>query len=119
MKLLVDEMWPPRLAEQLRLRGHDVAAVADRGELVRQPDAVIFAAAQSERRALFTENVADFLPLADAALREGRTFSGLVLTADARFPRGHPRTLGRTVRALDALLTAHSSGSMDRITWLQ
>lgn len=118
MKLLVDEMWPARLAEQLRTRGHDVVAVAERPELVRQPDAVIFEAAQSERRAVLTENIADFRPLADTALRQGRDFGGLVLTTDSKFPRGHPRTLGRAVRALDAFLTARPDGPSNRIAWL-
>ena len=120
MRLLVDEMWPARLAEQLRGRDHDVVAVAERADLVHQPDPTVFLAAQEERRAIFTENVPDFRPLADACLREGTRFHGLVFTTNMSFPRGHARTLGRAVRALDALLSTHPrvDGLLSRVTWL-
>lgn len=53
-------MWTPDIAVQLRRRGHNVVAVAERPDLRGQPDALIFAAAQSEERAVVTENVADY-----------------------------------------------------------
>ncbi len=34
MKLLLDEMYPRRLAEQLRAEGHDVVAVVELPDLV-------------------------------------------------------------------------------------
>ena len=57
MKLLLDEMWPHDLADQLRRRGHYVVAVTERPHLRGQSDAFIFAAAQAEERVIVTENV--------------------------------------------------------------
>lgn len=120
MRLLIDEMWPARLADQLRRRGHDVGAVAERDELRQRPDEIVFETALAQRRAIFTENVPDFRLLAEACLRESRDFYGLILTTDSTFPRGHPRTLGRVVRALETLLTAHPRGDglANRVVWL-
>lgn len=105
MKLLIDEMWPPEVATQLRRRGHDVVAVSERPELRGQPDAAIFATAQAEGRAIVTENVVDYRPLAAYELQVGRPHSGLVFTSNRRYPRGDPRTVGRLVSALDLLLS--------------
>lgn len=106
MRLLIDEMWPPAVAVQLRRRWHDVVAVAERPELKGMPDPALFAVAQAEGRAVVTENVPDFRPLAAAALAQGQAHAGLVLTGNARYPRHDPRTSGRLVTALEALLAS-------------
>jgi hypothetical protein len=98
-------MWSAGLALQLRQRGHDVVAVAERPGLRGQPDAAIFAAAQAEGRAIVTENVVDYRPLATYALQRGGAHCGLVLTTNRRFPRHDLQTAGRLVNALDALLS--------------
>ncbi len=105
MKLLLDEMWSPEIAIQLQRRGHDVAAVTQQPELRGQSDHVIFATAQRERRAIVTENVADYRPLAASELQQGRSHGGLIFTGNQRFPRHDPRTAGRMVTALDELLS--------------
>lgn len=105
MKLLLDEMWPPEIAVQFRRRGHDVVAVAERPELRGQPDAVIFAMAQAEARAILTENVADYRPLAASELQQGRSHAGLIFTSNRRFPRHDPRTARRMVTALNEVLS--------------
>ena len=48
MKLLVDQMWPAVLAEQLRRRGHDVIAVLEREDLLHTEDDAVFEAARRE-----------------------------------------------------------------------
>jgi hypothetical protein len=105
MKLFLDEMWSPEIAVQLRRRGYDVAAVQEREELIGQPDTVVFAAAQAEGRAIVTENVGDFRQLATEVLQRGGSYRGLVFTTNRRFPRHDPRTLGRMVVVLEALLS--------------
>ena len=107
MRLLIDEMYPPAIAEQLRERGHDVVAVTEQAELRSFSDIALFALAQQEGRPVVTENIADFVPIADAADQRGETHYGLVLVDPAKYPRGAGRTVGRLVRALDELLTAH------------
>ncbi len=98
-------MWPPGIAIPLRHRGHDVEAVAERPELRGQPDPVVFDIAQTEGRAVVTENVIDYRPLAAVAISRGGSHCGLILTSNRRFPRHDPRTAGRLVTALHELLS--------------
>lgn len=105
MKLLLDEMWSPVVAIQLRARGHDVVAVVERPELRGEPDAAIFAIAQAEGRAIVTEDVADYALLATHELQLGHSHVGLLFTSDRHFPRYDGRTAGRLVTALDELLS--------------
>ena len=105
MRLLLDEMWPPAIARALRERGHDAVAVAERPDLRGQPDEVIFSEALAESRAIVTENVVDYRPLASAALRAGRDSPTLIFTSNRAHPRASRRTAGRLVMALDTLLT--------------
>lgn len=107
MKLLLDEMYPPAVAEQLRARGHDVVSVHDPDyrRLEGAPDEEIFAAALVEERALVTENVPDFRRLEADALARGEAHATLVFTSNRQFPRGERGTIGRLVEALDELLT--------------
>jgi hypothetical protein len=120
VKLLVDQMWPAALAEQLRRRGHDVVAVLERADLVHAADDVVFEAARLEERAVVTENVSDYLPLATESLGRSENFFGLVLTSDRSYPRGHPRTLGSAVLALDRYMAEHPQDDSlrNRIDWL-
>jgi len=110
VKLLLDEMYPPAVAEQLRTRDHDVVSVHDPEYhyLEGAPDDEIFAAALAHQRALVTENVPDFRRLESDALARGEKHTTLVFTTNRQFPRGEPGTLGRLVEALDALLTGPS-----------
>lgn len=106
MRLLLDEMYSPALAVELRARGHDVVSVHDPGHgvVAGAPDADVLASAQREERALVTENIRDYRPLETGMLADGSHHAGLVYTSNRPFPRGDPRTLGRLVRALDVLL---------------
>lgn len=115
MKLLLDEMWTAAIAESLRQRGHDVIAIVELGGLRGQADAAVFAYAREEQRAIVTENVADFRALALEALTTGRGHCGIVFTSGRTFPRGDPRTPGRMVRALEALL--EMALSQDSLEW--
>jgi hypothetical protein len=98
-------MWSPAIAEQLRKRGFDAQAVAERPELRGLPDEILFAIAQAEWRAIVTENVSDYRPLASQTLQEGRSHAGVIFTLYRVFPRGDARTAGRLVQALDELLS--------------
>jgi hypothetical protein len=117
VKLLLDEMWPPDVALQLRRRGHDVVAIAERAELRGQPDEQIFSVAQAEGRAIVTENVVDFRPLAARELQRGRSHAGVIFTSNRGFPRHDARVIGRLVTALDELL-ARVTDSTSLEHWL-
>lgn len=106
MKLILDEMYPPAVAEQLRACGHDVVSVHDPEHryLEGAPDEEVFAAALAEERALVTENVPDFRRLEADALARGEAHATLVFTSNRQFPRGERGTIGRLVEALHVLL---------------
>ena len=113
MRLLLDEMYPATLAEQLRARGHDVVSThdADYHHLEGVPDADVFAAAIVDGRALVTENVADFRRLETDALGRDAPCPRLIFTTNRQFPRGQAATVGRLVLALDAALAEPRAGS--------
>ncbi len=99
-------MYPATLAEQLRARGHDVVSMHDPDyrRLEDARDEEVFAAAVAETRVLVTENVPDYRRLEAAALARNEPVATLVFTTNRQFPRGNPATIGRLVRALDALI---------------
>lgn len=60
MRLLLDEMFPATIAGRLRVEhGHDVSGASERDDLRGLADTDLFAASQSEERAIVTENVRD------------------------------------------------------------
>lgn len=106
MRLLLDEMYAPRIAEQLRARGRDVASVHDLEyrTLEGAPDEEVWAAALAADRVLVTENVQDFRRIETDALARGQPAARLIFTTDRQFPRGDPATIGQLVTSLDALI---------------
>jgi hypothetical protein len=81
-RLLLDEMYPPLLADILRDKGHDVRAVAASVELAGADDATVLDAAAADDRCLLTENVRDF-----AVLARYTTHAGLLFANSRRWPR--------------------------------
>jgi hypothetical protein len=107
VKLLLDEMYPPTIAEQLRDRNHDAEGVTERAGLRARSDADLFALAQQEQRTVVTENIDDFSVIAGGYDQRSQTHFGLVLVPHGSFPRSSPATIGRMVTALDRLLEEH------------
>lgn len=103
MKLLLDEMYSPEIAEQLRALGHDAVSAQERPELKSAPDPDIFRLTQLEQRVIVTNNHRHFAPLANAALQPGEAFHGIVFTADRTLPP-NKRTIPVMVDLLDDLL---------------
>jgi hypothetical protein len=68
----------------LRQHGLDVEAVADRPDLVGRSDAFVFEVACSEGRAVVTNNIKDFRPIAARWLAQGRVHAGLILLPSSR-----------------------------------
>ena len=104
-RLLLDEMFSPAIAAELRDRGHDGIAVADRPDLRAKSDEEIFAWASAERRWLLTENVKDFRPIMLRALPGGPPGCGLLFTSSRAFPRSR-KNPGPVINALHAWLAA-------------
>jgi Domain of unknown function (DUF5615) len=100
VKALLDEQLSPQIATLLRRDGLDVDAVADRPGLAGRSDRFIFEVACSEGRAVITNNIKDFRPLAAQWLAEGRVHSGLILVPSAR-----TRTRDANVMLADRIAT--------------
>jgi uncharacterized protein with PIN domain len=114
LKLLVDEMYPSFIARELRTRGHDVVSVHE-SPGSGTSDEQVLAHARSDGRAVVTENVRDYRPLAEALLAVGDSHGGLVFTTEKRWPRTAP---GALITALDALLASTSEQPVDAELWL-
>lgn len=117
MKLLLDGMWTPLLAEQLQAQGYDVEAVAARQDLRKARDPFVLAVATIEGRVVVTENIPDFRRLGTDAIRRGDGHAGLVFTLPGRYPRAGGDGLGRLRDALERLLVADVDLS-NRELWL-
>ncbi|SDM17441.1 hypothetical protein SAMN05660642_01742 [Geodermatophilus siccatus] len=118
MRLLLDEMYPRRLAEQLRAEGHDVVAVVELPDLVGREDAEVARWAREHGRVVVTENVVDYAPL------DVDEHAGLLLVNARRWPRT-PSGLPRLLTAPCSWLEARAGGddSSERgtglVQWLQ
>lgn len=116
MRALLDEHLSPQIAGLLRQRGYDVDAVVDRPDLVGRSDRIILEAASSELRAVVTNNVKDFRPLASEWLAHGRIHAGLIL-----LPATHTRTrtaVAALTNALERVLHEHPDGLAGSERWI-
>ena len=105
MRLLLDEHLSPKIAHELRARGHDVIAVGERDDLRGRSDWVHFASLPDQQRVIVTRDNRDFRPLLAQALRSGAETYGLVCIP-RRFSLSR-KAIGPLVRALEALLREH------------
>jgi predicted nuclease of predicted toxin-antitoxin system len=116
VRALLDEQLSPQIAMLLRQAGHDVLAVADRDDLPGRSDRIVFEIASSEGRALVTNNIKDFRPLAAEWLAKGRMHPGLILLPSAR-----TRTRAAVpalAAAVEAILRAHPDGIAGGERWV-
>jgi len=100
----------------LRQAGYDVIAVAERDDLVGRSDRAIFEIANSEQRALVTNNIKDFRPLASEWLAQGRLHGGLIL-----LPSSRTRTrsaIPALVAAIEGVLREHPDGLNGSECWI-
>jgi len=85
--LLLDEHYPPTLAQLLRTDGFDVVGVSEGPALRGASDSEIHQTAIEQSRRVVTENVRDFRPLLMTALSSGAPYAPLLLTTAKRHPR--------------------------------
>ena len=104
-RLLLDEMFSPAIAAALRQRGHEVLAVAERGDLRAMTDDEIFAWVIAHECWLLTENVKDFRPILLKALQADVRVSGIVFTSSRTFPRSR-KNPSPLIQAVDTWLRA-------------
>lgn len=116
-RLLLDEMFSPKIAAALRDRGHDVLAVAERPDLRTRTDPELAAWAARKERWLVTENVKDFRPIMLTAAQTGAAVPGLLFTSSRSFPRSRSNP-GPLIDALDRWLAAGPPTGPFREEWL-
>jgi predicted nuclease of predicted toxin-antitoxin system len=117
VRLLLDEMFSPAIAAELRELGHDVIAITERPDLRSKSDEEVFAWASAERRWLLTENVKDFRPIMLRSLQAGPPGCGLLFTSSRAFPRSR-RNPGPLIRALHTWLNAGPPAPPVTESWL-
>ena len=116
MRLLLDEMHAPAIADALTEAGFDVVATAADPSLRGSSDADLLDHAAATGRALVTENVGDFSMLAAARAVDGEPHAGLIFTNPTRFNRATLAYPGNLIVALRTFLdTPPVSG--DSWTW--
>jgi hypothetical protein len=104
--LLLDEMYPAVIAQQLR------KAVVETPELLSAPDDQVLAAATASNRCLVTENVKDF-----AVLAQQVNHAGLLYVNARRWPRTQSG-IYRIISALEDVLSAMRVPGSNEISWL-
>jgi hypothetical protein len=116
--LLLDEMFPEAMADQLSAKGHDVRAVVATPVFAGLPDEEILIGAAEAGRALVTANIKDFMPI-DARYRAtGRTHAGLIMISTKTFPQNRAYIAAVTT-ALNSLLTSTLDELGGQIVFLQ
>ena len=116
MRALVDEQLSPQIAARLRQAGYDVVAVAEREDLVGRSDRGVLEVAAAEERAVITNNVKDFRPLAAERLALGQTHAGLILLPSKRTrTRASVATLAL---AIENVLREHPEGLAGSECWI-
>jgi Domain of unknown function (DUF5615) len=116
--LLLDEMFPGTMADQLCAKGHDVRAVVTTPMFAGLPDEEILIGAAEAGRALVTANIKDFMPI-DARYRAmSRTHAGLIMVSTKTFPQNRTY-IAAVTSALSSLLASARDAIAGRIVFLQ
>jgi predicted nuclease of predicted toxin-antitoxin system len=116
VRALLDEQLSPLIAALLRQRGFDVVSVIEREDIAGRSDRMILDIASEEGRAVITNNVKDFRPLAAERLARGQAHGGLIL-----LPSKRTRTRAVVESLADAIgrvLEAHPEGLEASERWL-
>jgi hypothetical protein len=116
VRALLDEQLSGQIARLLRERGLDVEAVVERADLLQAPDHQVIEAATHEGRAVVSNNIKDFRPLAAERVSDGRGHAGLILLP-ARRSRGRDAT-GALAGAIEAVMRAHPEGIPSAEHWI-
>ena len=116
MKSLLDEQLSKDIARELRSRGLDVETVSERPGLAGRSDEEVMEAAAAEARAVITNNIKDYRPIAARRLAEGRRHGGLILVPATR--SRSRAAIGPLAEAIEAIMLAHPTGIEDSEHWI-
>jgi predicted nuclease of predicted toxin-antitoxin system len=116
MRALLDEQLSAEIARELRRRGCDVEAVTERRDLIGRPDEQLLELAGREDRAMITNNIRDFRPLAAQRLAQGKGHAGLIL-----LPSTQTRSraaVGWLANAIETIMKANPAGIHSSERWI-
>lgn len=116
MRALLDEQLSPQIAVLLRQVGCEVVAAAERDDFSGGSDRIILEVATSEGRAVVTNNIKDFRPIAAEWLAQGHTHGGLIL-----LPSSRTRTRSAVhalAKAIENVLRDHPDGLTGSERWI-
>jgi predicted nuclease of predicted toxin-antitoxin system len=116
VRAILDEQLSPQIAVLLRQAGYDVDAVACREDLAGRSDRIIFEVACGEGRAVVTNNIKDFRPLAAEWLARARVHAGLILLPSARTRSRN--TIAAVAAAIENVLRDHPDGLGGSERWI-
>jgi uncharacterized protein with PIN domain len=116
VKALLDEQFSPQIARILRERGFDVEAVCERSDLAEAPDGDVLDSATREQRAVVTNDVKDFRPLAAERLASAQGHAGLILVPANR-DRSRDAT-GALADAIETMMRSHPDGIAGAEHWI-
>ena len=116
MRALLDEQLSVEIARELRRRGGDVEAVTERPELLRASDERLMEVAMQEDRAVVTNNLRHFRPIAAQRLAQGKQHAGLILLPSSR-ARNRAAT-GMLADAIEAVMRANPEGIAGAERWI-
>jgi predicted nuclease of predicted toxin-antitoxin system len=114
VKLLLDEMYPPALAQALGASDIEAFTVTELG-LAGWSDPDLLVAAAAGGSVLLTENVADFAHIATECLTAGGHHPGVLIALSSRFSR-RPGGIRAIAAAVQALADQHLQ---DRLVYLE
>jgi hypothetical protein len=117
VKVLLDEHFSPAVASLLRERGLDADAAVARSDLVETSDSHILDSASREGRAVVTNNIKDFRPIAAERLTDGRGHAGVVLVPGPR--RRRRADTGRLADAIEVVMRDHPNGISGSERWIR
>lgn len=110
MRLLLDEMWTPTIALELRKRGFDVIAISEPAHASRYAgisDDEVFARAQDDGHAIVTDNIADYEQLRRDRENRSQAHYGMLYALNPPFNRHRgERVIGQMVSALAHFLSS-------------
>jgi hypothetical protein len=110
VRLLLDEMWTPTIALELRKRDLDVIAISEpahAGRYAGVSDDEVFARAQEDGRLVVTDNIADYEQARHDWESRGKGHHGLVYALNPPFNRHRgERVIGQMVNALAHFLAS-------------
>lgn len=117
MKVLIDAHFSPDISALLVKRGHDADAVLSRPDLANDTsDEDVMEIAHREQRAVVTNNIKDYRPIAAQRIAANRGHSGLILV-----PANRARNKAATkslARDIERVMQANPAGLADSERWI-